>query len=90
MSDRHRAYLTKHIVDLILIEVLNQGALVFPPGELGGEFGDSLSLNVLQDVDVLSETNDRLFVPVVLKLALPPTKTTFTAFAATAHFQDPC
>ena len=72
-----------------MIEVLNQGALVFPPGELGGEFRDSLCLNVFQDVDVLSETINCLFIPVVLKLALSPAESSFTAEAAAAFFQDP-
>ena len=73
-----------------MVEVLNQGALVFPPGEFGGEFRDSLCLNVFQDVDVFSETLDRLFVPVVHKLALLPAASSFTADAAAEYFQDPC
>ena len=81
--------LGQHIVDLILIKVLNQGALVFPPGEFGGEFRDSLSLNVLQDVDVLGETLHRLFIPVILKLAPFPPVGFFLDEAATAVFQDP-
>ena len=74
---------------MILVEVLNQGALVFPPGEFGGEFRDSLSLNVLQDVDVFGETLHRSFIPVVLKLALLPPELFFLDEAATAIFQDP-
>ena len=72
-----------------MIEVLNQGALVFPHGEFGGEFRDSLSLNVLQDVDVFGEIFHRFFIPVVLKLALLPPEGFFFDEAATEVFQDP-
>ena len=72
-----------------MIEVLNQGALVFPPGEFGGEFRDSLSLNVLQDVDVFGETLHRPFIPVVLKLAPLPPEVIFLDAAATECFQEP-
>ena len=78
------------IVELVLIEVLNQGALVFLPGEFGGEFRDSLCLNVFQDVNVFSETFDRLFIPFVLKFALSPAASISTDAAETVFFQDLC
>ena len=78
------------IVELILIEVLNQGALVFVPGEFSGEFRDSLCLNVFQDVNVFSETIDRLVIPFVLKFALPPAASISTDAAETEFVEEPC
>ena len=78
------------IVELILIEVLNKGALVFLPGEFCGEFRNSLSLNVFQDVNVFSEKIDRLFIPFVLKFALSPAATASTDAAITVCIHNLC
>ena len=78
------------IVELILIEVRNQGALLFVPGEFSGEFRDSLCLNVFQDVNVFSETFDRLMIPFVLKFAPLPAASISTDAADTEFVQDPC
>ena len=80
-----------HIVELILTEVLNEGALVRLPVEFGSEFSDSHCLNVSQDVDFFSETFFRLFIPVVLKDShFPPVRSLTEEAATAAFFQDLC
>ena len=78
-----------HIVDLVLVEVLDQGSLIFSPVGFACELRHSHCLNVFQDVNVLIHALHRFLISVVLKLALLPLSFILIDKAATVVFQDP-